>query len=213
MRSSVVWRICPLPETGDTHMAKQRLESNSANRVARRVAPPGSHTTVHAGPRTAVPGSPCGQGGTLSLPQWSLPGAQPVGFNAPGQDHRWSCLPAKFSPSRVVSPSGLSRLVTLGTTASADSCSRTPTISGHRPTVADGIGLQASLSKDVNSCCTTGPFISGVEHGAAPCGACSPTPSTLYGLSVRRLISFDLRLPSHETSRSRSCLGLVLRPN
>jgi len=36
------------------------------------------------------------------------PEAQPVGFNAPGQDPRWSCLPAKFSPSRVVSPSGLS---------------------------------------------------------------------------------------------------------
>ena len=30
----------------------------SANRVAGRVGPPGSHTTVHAGPRTAVPGSP-----------------------------------------------------------------------------------------------------------------------------------------------------------
>jgi hypothetical protein len=61
------------------------------------------------------------------------PAAQPVGVNAPGQDHRWSCRPAKFSPSRVVSPSGLSRLVALGTTASADSCSRTATISGHRP--------------------------------------------------------------------------------
>jgi hypothetical protein len=24
------------------------------------------------------------------------PEAQPVGFIAPGQDHRWSCLPAKF---------------------------------------------------------------------------------------------------------------------
>jgi hypothetical protein len=81
------------------------------------------------------------------------------------------------------------------------------------PAVADGLGLQASLSKDVNSCCTTGPFISGAEHGAAPCGACSPTPSTLYGLSVRRLISFDRWLPSHETSRSRSCFGLVLGPN
>ena len=183
------------------------------NRVGGRVAPPASHTTVHAGPRTAVPGSPCGQGSTLSLPQWSLPEAQPVGFNAPGQDHRWSCLPAKFSPSRVVSPSGISRLVALGTTASADSCSRTTTISGHRPTVAGGLGLQVSLSKDVNSCCTTGPFISGAERWAALRGASSPAPSTLYGLSVRRLISFDLWLPSHETSRSRSCLGLVLRPN
>jgi hypothetical protein len=77
------------------------------------------------------------------------------------------------------------------------------------PAVSDGARLQVSLSKDVNSRCTTGPFISGVEHGAAPCGACSPTPSTLYGLSVRRLISFDLWLPSHETSRFRSCLGLM----
>jgi RimJ/RimL family protein N-acetyltransferase len=34
-----------------------RLDA-APNRVARRVAPPGSHTTVHAGPRTAVPGSP-----------------------------------------------------------------------------------------------------------------------------------------------------------
>jgi hypothetical protein len=34
--------------------------ATGANRVARRVSPPGSHTTVHAGPRTAVPDSPCG---------------------------------------------------------------------------------------------------------------------------------------------------------
>ena len=59
------------------------------------------------------------------------------------------------------------------------------------PAVADGLGLQVSLSKDVNSRCTTGPFISGAECWAALCGASSPTPSTLYGLSVRRLISFD----------------------
>src|SRR5258708_2075478 len=71
-------------------------------------------------------------------------------------------------------------------------------------------GLQVSLSKDVNSCCTTGPFISGAEHRAALCRASSPAPSTLYGLSVRRLISFDRWLPSHETSRFRSCFGLVL---
>src|SRR5580765_4310465 len=57
---------------------------------------------------------------TLSLPRGSLPSARPIGFIAPGQDHRWSCLPAKFSPSRVVRPSGISRLVALGTTASAE---------------------------------------------------------------------------------------------
>src|SRR5688572_13482113 len=81
------------------------------------------------------------------------------------------------------------------------------------PAVADGLGLQVSLSKNVNSCCTTGPFISGAEHWAALCRASSPAPSTLYGLSVRRLISFDRWLPSHETSRSRSCFGLVLGPS
>jgi hypothetical protein len=81
------------------------------------------------------------------------------------------------------------------------------------PTVADGLGLQVSLSKDVNSCCTTGPFISGAERRAALCRANSPAPSTLYGLSVRRLISFDRWLPSHGASRLRSCFGLVLGPN
>src|ERR1051326_1290909 len=78
------------------------------------------------------------------------------------------------------------------------------------PTAVDGLELQVSLSKDVNSCCTTGPFISGAERWAALRGASSPAPSTLYGLSVRRLISFDRWLPSHETSRFRSCFGLVL---
>jgi SAM-dependent methyltransferase len=38
-----------------------RKPNSGANRVARRVAPPGSHTTVHAGPRTAVPDSPRGR--------------------------------------------------------------------------------------------------------------------------------------------------------
>src|SRR5215469_2986918 len=60
------------------------------------------------------------------------PDAQPVGLIAPGQDHRWSCLPAKFSPSRVVRPSGIARLVALGTTASADSCRPTMAIADRR---------------------------------------------------------------------------------
>jgi len=81
------------------------------------------------------------------------------------------------------------------------------------PAVSDGARLQVSLSKDVNSRCTTGPFISGTEHGASLCGASLPAPSTLYGLSVRRLISFDLWLPSHRTSRFRSCLGLMFWPS
>src|SRR5512133_2659862 len=71
------------------------------------------------------------------------------------------------------------------------------------PGLATGHGPQVSLSKNVNSCCTTGPFISGAEHRAALCRASSPAPSTLYGLSVRRLISFDLWLPSHGASRLR----------
>ncbi len=81
------------------------------------------------------------------------------------------------------------------------------------PDVATGLGPQASLSKDVNSCCTTGPFISGTEHRTALCRASLSVPSTLYGLSVRRLISFDPELPSHETSRFRSCLGLMFGPS
>jgi hypothetical protein len=122
-------------------------------------------------------------------------------------------LPAKFSPSRVVSPSGftgslLSVLRPLLTPVPA----RQPFLATAL-TVAGGLGRQVSLSKNVNSRCTTGPFISGAEHRAALCCASSSAPSTLYGLSVRRLISFDLRLPSHGTSRSRSCFGLVLGPN
>jgi hypothetical protein len=186
-----------------------------ANRVGGRVSPPASHTTVHAGPRTAISGSPLGRSSTLSLPRWSLPGARPVGLNAPRPDHRWSCLPAKFSPSRVVRPSGLfvsgsllSVLWPLLTPVPA----RRPLLTAV-PTVAGGLGLQASLSKDVNSRCTTGPFISGAEHWTALCGASLSAPSTLYGLSVRRLISFDLWLPSHGTSRFRSCLGLMFWPS
>ncbi len=52
------------------------------------------------------------------------------------------------------------------------------------PDVATGLGPQISLSKVVNSCCTTGPFISGAEHRAALCRASSPAPSTLYGLGL-----------------------------
>ena len=81
------------------------------------------------------------------------------------------------------------------------------------PAVSDGARLQVSLSNDVNSRCTTGPFISGAEHRTALCCASLSAPSTLYDLSVRRLISFDLWLPSHETSRFRSCLGLMFWPS
>jgi hypothetical protein len=120
-------------------------------------------------------------------------------------------LSAKFSPSRVVSPSGfcvsgswLPVLRPLLTPAPA----RQPLLAA-APAVTDGLGSQVSLSKNVNSRCTTGPFISGTEHRTALCGASLSVPSTLYGLSVRRLISFDRWLPSHETSRFRSCFGLM----
>ena len=68
------------------------------------------------------------------------------------------------------------RLVALGTMASADSCSLTVTAA---PVVADGLGLQASLSNDVYSRCTTGSFIPGTEHRTALCGASLSAPSTL----------------------------------
>ena len=116
-----------------------------------------------------------------------------------------SALPGVVRPSGVVTGSYLPVLWPLLTPVLARRSSRTAP-----PFVAEEPGAQASLSKNVNSCCTTGPFISGVERRAALCRASSPAPSTLYGLSVRRLISFDRWLPSHGTSRSRSCFGLVL---
>src|ERR1039458_9824712 len=91
-------------------------------------------------------------------------------------------LPAKFSPSRVVRPSGvipgslLSVLRPLLTPATAGGPLLPPP-----PAVSDGARLQVSLSKNVNSCCTTGPFISGTEHGASLCCASLPVPSTLKG--------------------------------
>ena len=48
------------------HQSQARLREE--NRVGGRVSPPASHTTVHAGPRTAIPGSPPGRSSTLSLP-------------------------------------------------------------------------------------------------------------------------------------------------
>ena len=89
-------------------------------------------------------------------------------------------LPAKFSPSRVVRPSGvfvsgslLSVLWPLLTPVPA----RRPLLAAV-PAVAGGFGLQASLSKNANSRCTTGPFISGTEHRTALCGASLSAPST-----------------------------------
>jgi len=57
--------------------------------------------------------------------------------------------------------------------------------------------LQASLSKNVNSRCTTGPFISGAEHWAALCRASSPAPSTCYGENCQVLGEFTSFLSSY----------------
>jgi hypothetical protein len=102
-------------------------------------------------------------------------------------------LPAKFSSSRIVRPSGFSvsgSLLSVLRPRLTPVPARRPLLAA-APAVTDGLGRQASLSRNVNSRCTTGPFISGVEHRAALCPASSPAPSTLDGLSVRRLISLD----------------------
>ena len=130
------------------------------------------------------------------------------------QDHRWSCSACQVQPFPSCEalrcyPARCSRVLRpLLTPAYARGPLLTPA-----PAVSDGARLQVSLSKDVNSRCTTGPFISGTEHRTALCCASLSAPSTLYGLSVRRLISFDLWLPSHGTSRLRSCLGLMFWPS
>jgi hypothetical protein len=46
-----------------------RRMKRKPNRVGGGISPPASHTTGHAGPRPAVPGSPCGRSSTLSLPR------------------------------------------------------------------------------------------------------------------------------------------------
>src|SRR5512135_2117916 len=123
-------------------------------------------------------------------------------------------LPAKFSPSRVVRPSGFvaGSLLSVLRPRLTPAVLRWPLLTTV-PAVSGGAEPQVSLSKNVNSRCTTGPFISGTEHRTALCCASLSAPSTLYGLSVRRLISFDLWLPSHGTSRFRSCLGLMFGPS
>src|ERR1035438_7945036 len=90
-------------------------------------------------------------------------------------------LPAKFSPSRVVRPSGFfvsGSLLSVLRPRLTPATARGPLLT-LAPAVSDGARLQVSLSKNVNSCCTTGPFISGTEHGASLCGASSSVPSTL----------------------------------
>jgi hypothetical protein len=101
-------------------------------------------------------------------------------------------LSAKFSPSRVVSPSGVcpgSYLPVLWPLLTSALPQRPSRIAA--PGVAAVPEAQISLSKNVNACCAAGSFTSGVEHRTLLCGASLSAPSALYDLSVRRLISFD----------------------
>jgi hypothetical protein len=168
------------------------------NRVAGRVSPPGSHTTVHAGPRTAVPGSPCGRSShsfSATVIAARMLSRSASSLRVKTTDGR--VLPAKFSPSRVVSPSGFAAsLLSVLRLRLTPAPARQPFLAT-APTVADGLGRQVSLSKNVNFCCTTGPFISGAEHRAALCCASSPAPSTCYGENCQVLGEFSSFLSSY----------------
>ena len=89
-------------------------------------------------------------------------------------------LPAKFSPSRVVRPSGIfvsGSLLSVLRPRLTPANARGPLLT-LAPAVSDGARLQVSLSKNVNSRGTTGPFISGAEHRTALCRASLSAPST-----------------------------------
>jgi hypothetical protein len=60
------------------------------------------------------------------------------------------------------------------------------------PDPVAGPGEQTSLSKDANFPCATAPFTSGAEHRTLLCWAGLSAPSALYGVSVRRLIKFEV---------------------
>ena len=107
--------------------------------------------------------------------------APPFGFNASLRP-AMVVLSAKFSPSRVVSPSGffvagslLPVLWLLLTSVPSRRSSRSAA-----PSVAGVLGAQISLSKDVNCCCAAGPFTSGTEHRTLLCYASLSVPSALY---------------------------------
>ncbi len=124
--------------------------------------------------------------------QQPLHGNSASRLHCPRQGCRSRTSTNQFGPSRVVRPSGVfpgSWLSVLWPRLTPVPARRS--LLNAVPAIEGGLGLQASLSKDVNFRGTTGPFISGAERRAALCRASSPAPSTLYGLSVRRLISFD----------------------
>ena len=70
---------------------------------------------------------------------------------------------------------------------------------------------QISPGKNANCRCTSAAFTVGlVPLGFASTGRLASTPSAFYAVSVRRLAPLALRLPSHDPSRSRTCLRLVV---
>ena len=134
--------------------------SRYPNRVAGRVSPPGSHTTVHA---VRVRRFQAVRDGRSShCFSATMIAAQILRQSASSRRVKTTdgrVLPARFSPSRVVSPSGVAgSLPSVLRPVLTPAAARQPFLAS-APTVADGLGLQVSLSKDVNSRCTTGPFM------------------------------------------------------
>src|SRR5450759_3728350 len=80
----------------------------SFNRVGGGISPPASHTTGHAGPRPAVPGSPNGLSSHSFSATVIAAQCSANRLHRPGNKTTAArVLPAKFSPSRVVRPSGV----------------------------------------------------------------------------------------------------------
>jgi hypothetical protein len=78
--------------------------------------------------------------------------------------------------------------------------------SSHAPQAA-----QISPGKNANCRCTSAAFtVDLVPVGFASTCRLASTPSAFYAVSVRRLAPLALRLPSHDPSRSRTCLRLVV---
>ena len=156
------------------------MSNRDAQSGRRGDCPPASHTTGPAGPRPAVPGSPDGQSShSFSATVVAAQGSANRLHRPGNQTTDGRVLPAKFGPSRVVSPSGSSpgSLLSVLRPRLTPASRRRPLLVA-APTVADGVGLQVSLSKNVNFRGTAGPFISGTEHRASLCGASLPVPST-----------------------------------
>jgi len=86
------------------------------------------------------------------------------------------------------------------------------------PAVSDGARLQVSLSKNVNSRCTTGPFISGAEHRTALCRASLSAPQLYMVLLfvgspalTRGFLPTNLAIPQLLRSNVSVIVPLVMR--